>query len=206
MYVPAKFSPPSAEAVESFIRENGFASLVSLNDRELIATHTPVMLELTDDSEFLIGHISVANKQKASFNGQTPLLAIFIEQHSYISSSWYSHINVPTWNYIAVHISGTAEVMEGEDLVRQLHSLVDKYEKNNTKPFEISQMPDDMFQKELKGIVGFKMKIEKVQASYKLSQNRNDADHESIIKHLEKRGDEFSRKIAQDMRDIRSSK
>jgi len=203
MYVPRKFMPPSPELITKFIKDNGFATLISAHEGQIIGSHIPLVLEQRQDEYILVGHLSRANEQHQMFDGTSNLMAVFMEQHTYISSSWYDHINVPTWNYIAVHVYGKAHVIEGEALVQSLKNLVNQYEEGNKNPFTVAQMPEQMLQREVRGIVGFEMKIEKIEASYKLSQNRDDKNYSAIISKLEERGDEFSLKIAQDMRNIR---
>ena len=203
MYVPKTFEAPSIEHVRSFVEDNGFATLVSAASGDIMATHTPLMIETIHDEEFLTGHIARGNQQHHAFGNDRPLLAIFIEHHSYISSSWYDHINVPTWNYIAVHIKGTTTIMDGEELKQSLKNLVSKYEPKDGSGFSVDDMPKEMLSREMKGIVGFRMRIDSIEASYKLSQNRHDADYQNIISKLRARGDDFSLKIASDMAELR---
>jgi len=130
-------------------------------------------------------------------------MAIFINEHAYISSSWYEKINVPTWNYIAVHVHGSATIIEGQSLIDSLSDLVDQYENKRDNAFSIDKMPQDMLHRDIKGIVGFKINIHKVEAQFKLSQNRNDQDHANIIKMLEQQDDHLAHWIAQDMKAMR---
>lgn len=203
MYVPKTFKHNSIEEVRSYVERHSFASLVSAKDGQLLATHTPLMIESKGDEEFLVGHIAKANIQHHVFDGHTRLLAMFMETHSYISSSWYDHINVPTWNYIAVHIYGTAEVMDKHQLKQALHQLVTKYEAPDGSGFSIDQMPTEMLEREMKGIVGFRMRIDQIDASFKLSQNRNERDFQMIIQKLNDRGDSLSMQIAEEMVKVR---
>jgi len=204
MYIPKKFEAPSVQAVEQFIKENGFATLVGYDNGIPIATHTPLMIaEDVDGDKKIIGHISVANPQAICFDGEQEMMAVFMEHHTYISSSWYDHINVPTWNYIAVHVYGKVSKIEGKDLYHFLDKLTNKYEGDSPSAFKVKDMPEDMMANQMKGIVGFEMDVIKVEASYKLSQNRDDKNYREIIRKLEERGDEFSMKIAADMNKLR---
>lgn len=204
MYVPAKFTAPSADAVEQFIKENGFATLTGYLEGKPIATHTPIMIgEGEDGDKKLVGHISAANPQVKCFDGEQEMMAVFMEHHTYVSSSWYDHINVPTWNYIAAHVYGTATVIAGTQLYEALDELSKKYEDDSEKAFKIENMPTEMLNREMKGIVGFEINVSHVEASYKLSQNRDDKNYFEIIKKLEERGDEFSLKIAAEMTKLR---
>lgn len=204
MYIPKKFEAPSVQAVEQFIKENGFATLVGYDNGIPIATHTPLMIaEDVDGDKKIIGHISVANPQAICFDGEQEMMAVFMEHHTYISSSWYDHINVPTWNYIAVHVYGKVSKIEEEDLYHFLDKLTNKYEGDSPSAFKVKDMPEDMMANQMKGIVGFEMDVTKVEASYKLSQNRDDKNYKEIIRKLEERGDEFSMKIAAEMSKLR---
>ena len=204
MYVPKIYEAPSIDHVKSFIEKNGFATLTGIGrENQIITSHIPLMLYVDDDEEYLLGHVALGNPLRECLNENQEILAVFMEQHAYISSSWYADINVPTWNYIAVHISGKAKIIEGEALVRSLSDLVNKYEVGREKPFSVESMPTDMLHREMKGIVGFKMSIEQIEAQYKLSQNRHDKDYLEIIAQLEKQGDQLSTQIAQDMKELR---
>src|SRR4051812_15778197 len=118
MYVPKQFKNNEPAQIKDFIRKNGFAILVSQCEGKIVATHLP--LELNEDGEKLSGHISRANPQWKNFDQGTEVLAIFNGPHAYISSSWYNHENVPTWNYIAVQVYGKIAIIEGEELVRSM--------------------------------------------------------------------------------------
>ncbi len=199
MYVSKINLQTNADAIRKYIQENGFATIVSLDGSNILATHTPLMLQKEGDNEYLYGHIAKANEQVQSLVNDSTVLAIFMENHTYISSSWYDHVNVPTWNYIAVHIKGVLTLLNEEETLHSLHDLVGKYEASSPKPFHISQMTDADVKAHLRGLVAFKIKIDKIDASWKLSQNRDDKNYLEIIKKLRERGDEMSMNIANEM-------
>jgi transcriptional regulator len=198
MYIPKKFQVTEEAQILDFIRENGFAILVSLNEGKTNATHIPI--QVSDDGKKLHGHLSKANPQWKNFN-QQEVLVIFNGPHTYISSSWYNHENVPTWNYIAVHVYGTIRVIEGDALIDSLKSLTNKYEKNSAKPVSVEKLSPEYFQSALRGVVGFEIEITNMEAAYKLSQNRDKINHAEIINKLEKRNQGDDVKIARAMRD-----
>ena len=205
MYVPSIHKANDPSDVYDYIRTHGFATLVSELDGRQMATHIPMILDQDDHGDYhLSSHIAVANEQKATFDGQRELLAIFMEQHAYVSSSWYNHVNVPTWNYVAVHAYGPASIISGEELYDSIHKLVHRYEDGRSERFNMTDMPEDMLQAHLKSLVGFSMKIKRIESSYKLSQNRNDEDYNNVIDQLESCGDKGSRDIAQQMKKLRS--
>ncbi|TAE00039.1 MAG: FMN-binding negative transcriptional regulator [Bacteroidetes bacterium] len=200
MYIPKHFRNENIDQVREFIKANSFGILVSQTEGNLFATHIPLELDQNEaGKDILCGHISKANPQWRNFKSETEVLAIFSGSHTYISSSWYDHENVPTWNYMAVHVRGKIQIIEGEKLMLALKKLVDKYESASENPVSIEKMSSKMLEKEIKGIIAFEIEIEKIEAAYKLSQNRDAKNHENIIKELEKRGDENSLKVAEQM-------
>src|SRR5690349_18720896 len=107
MYTPKIYQDNNPASIRKFIHENGFGILVSITGGQLWATHIPIML--SDDGTKLIGHVSRGNKQWKDF-GTQEVLTIFSGPHTYVSSSWYDHENVPTWNYLTVHVYGTIRI------------------------------------------------------------------------------------------------
>lgn len=159
-------------------------------------------MELDKDEigeDVLVGHISKANPQGGSFKTNEEVLAIFNGPHAYVSSSWYERENVPTWNYIAVHIYGKIRIIEGAELYNSLKKLVDKYEVNSENPVSMETMSPEML-KHINGIVGFSIKINEIQAAYKLSQNRNSTDYHYIVENLDNRDDPLSKEVAKIMK------
>ena len=201
MYIPHRYRNENLQEVRAFIEQNSFGILVSQQATGPTATHIPLELGKNEDGkEILTGHIARANPQWKNFVDQQRVLAIFSGPHSYISSSWYNHENVPTWNYIAVHIYGTIKIIEGERVVAMLSELVRKYEAGSAKPVSVESMTPAFLQSQVKGIVAFEIEIEEIQAAYKLSQNRDAVNHKNIISELEKQQDPHAQAIADSMK------
>ena len=153
------------------------------------------------------GHLSKANEGWASFENIEEVLVIFPGQHTYISPSWYSHENVPTWNYIAVHVYGSIRIIEGEELLDSLKKLVNKYEHKSTNPVTVEKMNPELVHREMKGIVGFEILINDLQAASKLSQNRSEKDYDNIIGELSKSSNDSNAVgIAEEMKKIKNDK
>ena len=170
---------------------------MSHDGEELVATHLPVEIIAGEgDALTILGHMSRANPQWKSF-GEQEVLLIFQGAHTYISPRWYNHVNVPTWNYMMVHIYGRVQAVEGEELHLLLSQLVGSHEAGTS--YRLENLPEDFVQKEMKGVFGFALNVTRIDAGYKLSQNRDDEDHENIICELEKRGDENSKEVAKGM-------
>ncbi len=204
MYIPKIYENQNLEEVKQFIQENSFGILVSQQDGKSMATHIPLELSKNDDgNDVLVGHISKANPQWHNFKDKGEILAIFNGPHSYISSSWYDFEEVPTWNYIAVHVRGTIKTIEGEALYNSLKALMEKYERPSKNPVKIEDMSDKTM-RQINGIIGFEIEITDIQAAYKLSQNRDDKNHQTIIDELEDTSNPGSKAIAEQMKKERN--
>lgn len=193
MYVPKYYKVESLGEVKDFIDANGFAMLISQVDHRFWATHIPLILDSDKQGkDILTGHLSKANKQWKNFSVNEEVLAVFLGPHAYISSSWYDHENVPTWNYLAVHVYGQIRIVEGELLKEQLSKMVDKYEAGLPNPVSMSHMSKDYLDQEIKGLIGFEIEITEIQAASKLSQNRDEKNYDRILAGLALKGDQDS--------------
>jgi len=200
MYIPRRYEEKDKEKVHAFIRENSFAILISIHEGRPIGTHIPLQLE-TDAAgkDILMGHISRGNEQKYTLSDGAKVLAIFPGPHAYISPRWYTEMKVPTWNYISVHVYGTITIVEGEELRLALSRLIDTYEHHLPQPVQIDEIPEKELNADLRGIVGFRIDIDEIQAAYKLSQNRDEQSYHQVIHHLDE-GDETARAVAAEMK------
>jgi transcriptional regulator len=200
MYIPELYKNENREEIESFIHQNGFAILVNQTQGKLWATHTPLLLETREDGKLILtGHISKANPQALSFNDNDEVLAIFSGAHTYISSSWYDHENVPTWNYLAVHVYGKVCVYNHEEALDFLKKLVDKYEAKSKNPVRVENLSEKTM-REARGIVAFEIEITNLEAQKKLSQNRDDKNYRNIITELEKTKENQALAVAEAMK------
>lgn len=204
MYIPKYYKITDLEEITQFIRENSFATLVSTIKGKPIAVHIPVILNKIEDDYYLTGHLAYGNPIWKTFEEVNDILVIFNGPHAYISSSWYEKENVPTWNYQAVHIYGKASLIDGKELEQDLTSLLEKYESFRENPVLWDKLSPEFLQQEIKGIKGFKIKVEEVQAAYKLSQNRNASDYANIINELYKEEDPHAAAVAEAMKKNRT--
>lgn len=199
MYIPELYKNENQEEIQNLIHQNGFGILVNQTNGKLWATHIPLLLEEKDGKQILIGHISKLNPQAESFQDNDEVLAIFLGAHSYISSSWYDHENVPTWNYLAIHVYGKLSVYNHEHTIDSLKRLVDKYEAKSKNPIRIENLSSKTM-REARGIIAFKIEITAIEAKKKLSQNRDDNNYKNIISELEKTNDNQAIAIANEMK------
>ncbi|MXQ55248.1 FMN-binding negative transcriptional regulator [Shimazuella alba] len=200
MYIPKHFKVTAIDEIEEFITKYSFGTLVTTKKSRPIATHLPLYLEKDVDGHYyMTGHLAFGNPQWRTFEESEEVLVMFQGPHAYISSSWYNHENVPTWNYQAVHIYGKAETVTKEELINGLKKLLNKYEGHRENPILWEKLSPDLLETELKGIVGFKIKVREVQAAYKLSQNRDEEDKKNIIGKLYEEADVNSHQLAEAM-------
>ena len=199
MYIPEIYKNNNPEEITAFLEQNSFGILVNQTDGKLWATHIPLELETKENGEqILFGHLAKNNPQWKSFIHNNEILAIFSGPQSYISPSWYDHENVPTWNYIAVHVYGTIKIVEGERLIEILKKQIDKYEKNSENPVRIENLSRKTM-KEAQGIIAFEIEINDIQAVKKMSQNRDDKNYENIIVALKNTGKPDENAVAETM-------
>ncbi|MFV8356640.1 FMN-binding negative transcriptional regulator [Flavobacterium sp. XS1P32] len=200
MYTPEIYKNENQEEIKKFLLENSFGILINQTNGKLCATHIPLELETTTEGyDILYGHISAENPQAEGLRNNDEVLAVFSGPHSYISSSWYDHENVPTWNYIAVHVYGKIKIIEREAVIESLKKLVDKYEKNSQNPIRVEDLSKKTMMQS-RGIVAFEIEITAIQATKKMSQNRDDKNYKNIISELEKTLDNQSITVANEMK------
>lgn len=197
MYIPNYFRVTDVEEIIDFIQKNSFGTLVTTKKGKPIATHLPLAVTKKDEDYYITGHMAYGNPQWRTFETCGDALVMFQGANAYISSSWYSHENVPTWNYEAVHLYGEATILERDELIEDLTKLLEKYEKHRENPILWDTLSPELLEKELQEIIGFKIKIRDIQAAYKLSQNRNETDTRNIINGLRNEGNPSSKQIAE---------
>ncbi len=202
MFIPKLYRSEDYNLMREIIRENAFALLISSGER-IRATHSMMMLNEDDPENIYVEtHISRANPQAKTLRDGDEVLCDFLGAHAYISSSWYDHMNVSTWNYEAVQIHGKVELMNHDELYRHLDKLTSKYESFQKCPVMVKDMGRELVEKEMKGAFGLKIIPTEIFIKQKLSQNRKEHDFQNIISELEN-SDENGKKIAEKMKLIK---
>ena len=202
MYVPAHFSFTESDDIVAFMQRFNFATIVSQVDGLPFATHLPFTIEERGAGEiWLLAHFAKANPQWKDLETQTALV-IFNEPHAYVSPSLYSkEVNVPTWNYVAVHAYGKVRFLEDEAaMFNLLEKQMQSFEKQYLEQW--TRLPDGYKNGLVKGIAAFEMKVEKLEAKRKLSQNKPEKDQENVTDHLLKSEDGAARQIGEYMQKL----
>ena len=185
MYTPAHFAVTDLPTLHAFVREHGFAVVISNVEGVPFATHLPLMLEVTEDGDRLIGHLARNNPHWQAWQNSAALLIIFSGPHAFVSPTWYAGgVAVPTWNYMAVHAYGTARVLDNP--AAALAALVEKYE---PAPVPATIMPPEFVEKLSAHIVAFEITVTRWEGKFKLSQNRSAADQAGVVQQLEALGE-----------------
>ncbi|MEI6290168.1 MAG: FMN-binding negative transcriptional regulator [Chloroflexota bacterium] len=211
MYISGFFKETDVNVAIGFMQSHPFAALVAVDKNIPIASHLVLNVQTKEDVLYAEGHMARSNplwklfKNEAgeSKSGTGDVLLMFSGPNAYISARWYDHVNVPTWNYIAVHAYGSASVITARSEINSMmQTLVSAHETGDEYSFE--GLPGGFRDQQMEGIVAFKIVINRLESSYKLSQNRNDVDYKNIIFELEKQSDPRSHEIASEMRKKRN--
>ncbi|MEB6169562.1 FMN-binding negative transcriptional regulator [Staphylococcus pseudoxylosus] len=200
MYIPKYYEMKDYQNVKDFITANNFATIVTNHESTPTATHLPLNIEEKENSLYLSGHFAKANKQWQTIDGNDKILIIFSGAHGYISSTWYETEDVPTWDYQSVHAYGTGELLNEAQLKKELSMLLNRYESNHINGATWENLSEKTKQ-QVNGIIGFKVKVDKLEAAYKLSQNRSQKEKENIMKHLKQTGAPLNSQLADAIKD-----
>jgi transcriptional regulator len=193
MYIPALNRVDDREAISAFLNGHSFATLITNDDGKLSASHLPVLFD--EAANLLRSHMARANEQWKHFRDQSEVLCIFHGPHAYISPSWYEQQHtVPTWNYAVVHVYGTPSLVDTAELKQIVFDTTAKFESTMPEPWKIP-LSEQEIAGMVKAIVGFKIHITRVEAKFKLGQNRSLEDQEKMLRHLQAAADEESRAL-----------
>jgi transcriptional regulator len=191
MYVPPFNALDDEAQIRAMVAGIGSAQFVTTGEDGFpTATLLPVLWE----QHTVVAHIARANPQWRALVDDSPVLLICAGPQAYISPSWYAakyeHGRVvPTWNYSAVHLSGTVRVHhEPEWLHEAVNRLTVEHEHGRAQPWRVTDAPSPYIQGQLAGIVGLEITVRRVEAKAKLSQNRSPADRRGVIDGLRDEG------------------
>lgn len=206
MYVPPAFRQTDLPALHREIGNCRLATLVSHGENGLQASHLPLLLR-PEEGRYgtLYGHLARANPHWQVLAEGGEALVMFNGADAYVSPSWYpakaEHGKVvPTWNYIAVHAYGRAEVFnDAERLLGLLVGLTERHERPRPQPWAVDDAPGDYIDGMLRAVVGFALPIERLEGKWKLGQNRSEADRRGVHDGLASSTDPRDRALAQRM-------
>lgn len=195
MYVPAHFAAPDEAAVRDLLTNHGAADLITNTDDGMLATLLPFAYDPdTGEHGALLGHLARNNDQwKRPARGEA--LVIVRGPDAYVTPTWYASTAehgrvVPTWNYVTAHVYGELVVHDDpawlDGLVRR---LTEHHEAGIAKPWSVDDAPAEFYAGQLRAIVGVEVRISRIEAKFKLSQNRTEADVAGVIDGFTAAGD-----------------
>ncbi len=194
MYVPAHFAPDD-DAVRDLLRRHGAADLVTVTPGGPVATLLPFVYD--EEAGSLRGHLARNNEQwRLPVAGEG--MVIVRGPDAYVSPSWYpakaEHGRVvPTWNYVTAHVYGQVVFHDDPGWVgRVVRDLTGKHEAGRERPWAVDDAPDGFIAGQLRAVVGVEVTITRIEAKWKLSQNRSPADVDGVVAGLRSAGDEPS--------------
>ena len=189
MYIPEHFRVREHATAVAFMRANPFAILVSSTDDGPFATHLPLVICESGEQVVIRGHVAKANPHWRYLEQQSQCLVIFHGPHAYISPKNYmTREVVPTWNYGAVHVHGSARTFSEPDaLLGVLHELIPMFEAQYAEQW--ASLSQSYRERMLSHIVGFEIAVSQIEAKFKLSQNRAKEEQENVIASLEHAAD-----------------
>ena len=211
MYTPRPFAVDQPELVLELIRRVGYGHLVTASctgDSATGLSSTALPFVVDDVVTTVSAHLASANPHWKTMDGCMGLLIVPVVD-AYVSPGWYPSKAedgkvVPTWNYELVHLHGTVEIHEDSAwLLNHVNELTDQNEQlvagDPRKQWKVSDAPSGFIEKKLNGIVGIELKVERVEAKRKLSQNRSDADQAGVRRGMEVARPDRSREAAASM-------
>ena len=186
MYARPAFAEPDLDRIAALIAAHPFGLLVT-SAGGLDASPLPFMAAREGEGLVLEAHLAAGNPQCARIAAGDAALAVFSGPHAYISPSWYrTQPAVPTWDYAAVHVHGVLEPVTEADEVRALLHRLSALD----RAFDMDALPSDYLAGMMRGMRGFRMRSTRIEAQWKMSQNRSVADREGVIAALRAQGSE----------------
>lgn len=204
MYAQPAFRMDDQAEMAALIEARHFATLVVSGENGPVAAHIPMILQRDAEGRIatLEGHVARGNPVAALAAAGAPALAIFSGADAYVTPSLYLSKRehgkvVPTWNYIAVHVTGAVRAFNDADsLLDQVNRITDMMEQPAAVPWKVSDAPDDYIAKLLNAITGVRLHIDSIEGIAKLSQNRPEGDRAGVLNGFLHSPDHAARELA----------
>ncbi len=200
MYTPKHNRMEDRATLLAYMRAYSFATLATCGPSGVTATHLPFVIEEQGGGITLLAHMAKANPQWRDFAAGAEALVIFMQPHAYVSPRLYdSRQNVPTWNYVAVHAYGRPALIEERAAKLELQQkLIRQHDADYLA--QMAELPESYIDAKLAAIVSFSLAATRIEARYKLSQDKNPAERERIARALEAGGEGVAAETARLMR------
>ncbi|MEO2280149.1 FMN-binding negative transcriptional regulator [Pseudoalteromonas pernae] len=202
MHIPRKFKQQNIEELIALMRQHPFANVIVHGSAGLEAHHLPLLLNETDGRYYLQGHIAKANPLWKNMVDGDNCLVVFNGPHSYISPNYYptkaeNGKAVPTWNYVAVHAKGAMRfVHDAAWIFNAIDSLTNEQERNQPKPWSITDAPRDYIDRMLPALVGINIEVSQLEGQWKLSQNQPEVNQQGVVTRLSELSEDGAQTVA----------
>ncbi len=210
VFVRPCWQPASTQDALELIERNPWALLVSNGAEVPYATNLPLLLDRASESTVLLGHIARGNEHVralANGTGGTPVLAIFEGPWSYVTASWYPDRNMPsTYYYSAVHCTGILEMQTEAELDKSLEDLTRRMESHYPGGWCTSEIPRSEIVRRLPSITGFRIRVSRIEAKFKLGQDEPLRDALAVASALEQHSSPQDQELASLIRRQNSSR
>ncbi|RUO63385.1 negative transcriptional regulator, PaiB family [Pseudidiomarina planktonica] len=196
MHVPSQFREDDTQKLQQYINDYSFGLFIVADEQGIEATHVPFCLCSNGSGSpgVLQCHLARSNPVWKRLQNGANVLAVFQGPDAYVSPSWYPSKAetgrvVPTWNYLAVHAEGHANLIEDATWLKEhLHQLTDRHESGRQQPWSVDDAPADYTERLIKGIVGVEITIEKLTGKLKASQNQTESNRAGVKQGLADEG------------------
>ena len=200
MYKLSYFTEQDPAVVLAFMKAYPFAVVTAAGKDYPVATHLPLAIEEIESKMVFTGHIMRNTDHHKAFTNNDRVLVIFNGPHCHVSAGWYPNPHLAsTWNYISVHAKGRISFVSESETMKIIEDITIKYEGAESGS-SFQNIPEEYKERLVKAIVGFTIQVDSYENVFKLSQNHNEETKESIVSHLEARGDDNAVAIALEMR------
>ena len=210
MFVRPCWQPASPQDALDLIERNPWALLVSNGAEVPYATNLPLLLDRAAGSTVLVGHIARANGHMRALAGGsdgTPVLAIFEGPWSYVTASWYPDRDMPsTYYYTSVHCTGTLEMHGEAELDESLEHLTRRMEASYPDGWRTSEIPRGEIVRRFSAIAGFRIRVSRIEAKFKVGQDEPLRDALAVAGVLEQHSSPTDQELAALIRRQNSSR
>ena len=196
LYQPPHFKVGDRTVALELMRRHPLATLITGAAGDPAVSHVPLVVREDGERLVLLGHVARGNPQWKAWHDGDPALALFHGPEAYVSPlSYQVREAVPTWNYAVVHVGGPITVRHDSDAKEDvLKALIRVHDVPYLARWD--ELAVDWREKMKQGIVAFDIAVERLDAKFKLSQNRDAADRAGVVEAL-MNGDARAQDVAQ---------
>lgn len=212
MYIPSKYKQEDKQSLIDTIKAIKIGALIIFSENQFFSAHIPFLVKEYNHAIFLEGHVSRANEIWKFAIPQNKAMVIFQGPNAYIHPGWYptkatTGKVVPTWNYQVVHCHGSAENQQSEQwLLEHVIQLTDNLEEDKKNPWSVTDAPEQYIKGLIKGIVGIKIQVDKLEGALKMSQYQAEENRLGVIEGLSKSQNYHECEVAKMMQTVEAQK